>query len=298
MASLKEIKSRISSIKSTRKITSAMRMVASAKLRKAETAIANMVPYQHKMNSILVNFLSAEQENINSPYNQQREDIRRVGVIVFSSNNSLAGAFNANVIKQLTNLLESYKELGKENILIYPIGRKVEEAVVKMGYKPQGTYRQLADKPSYEEAAKVADEVMTLFAEGQIDKAEIIYHHYHTTAVQRLLEEQYLPIDLKHVQEEAETTEGDNRPKRRPDYIVEPSVDEFISSLLPTVLKLKVYTALLDSNASEHAARTMAMQVATDNANELIQDLSLQYNKSRQQAITNELLDIIGGSMK
>lgn len=302
MASLKEVKGRISSVKSTRKITSAMKMVASAKLHRAQAAIENMLPYQKKMNRILTSFLSSMDVSLDSPFTAERE-VKRVGIIVYSSNSSLCGAFNANVIKRLIEVAGRYNSLKKEDIMVYPVGRKVEEAARKLGFNTQGSYQDMADKPSYEEAAKLAQTVMEQFVAGELDRVEIIFHHFKSAGAQELLSDTYLPIDLTHVEEEAEEdvekTDGkNNKSKLKIDYIVEPSVEEFITSLLPTVLKLKVFTALLDSSASEHAARMMAMQVATDNANELIQDLTKQYNKTRQQAITNELLDIIGGSMK
>lgn len=301
MASLKEVKNRISSVKSTRKITSAMKMVASAKLHRAQNAIENMLPYQKKMNRILTDFLSSMDETLDTSFTVQRE-VKRVGILVFSSNSSLCGAFNANVIRRFTEVSDNYQHLSKENILVYPVGRKIEEAVKKMGFIPQGSFQELAEKPSYDQAAKIAGTLMELFVSGELDKVEIIFHHFKSAGAQELLNNVYLPIDLSAIEEEAqagnqEESNTNKRGKRRIDYIVEPSVEEFIASLLPTVLKLRVYTALLDSNASEHAARMMAMQVATDNANELIQDLTKQYNKTRQQTITNELLDIIGGSM-
>jgi F-type H+-transporting ATPase subunit gamma len=291
MASLKEIKSRINSVKSTRQITSAMKMVASAKLHKAQGAIENMLPYQSKLNAILTNFLSTD-STIESPYIVSRP-VNRVAIVVFSSNSSLCGAFNANIIKQFTQVIGKYSNtLGRENILIYPIGKKIEVSVKKMGYTTQGSFQHLADKPSYQEASELAVQLMDLFASQEVDKVELIYHHFKSVGSQTLKYEDYLPIDLTSHKVDVEKS------KRNIDYIVEPSAPEFITSLLPRVITLKMYTALIDSNASEHAARTMAMQIATDNANELIQDLTKQYNKSRQQAITNELLDIIGGSMK
>jgi hypothetical protein len=191
--------------------------------------------------------------------------------------------------------LEDYQSLGKENILIYPVGRKVEEAVKKMGYVPQGSYQVMADKPSYVEAYELAEKLMHEFVEKQIDHVELIYHHFKSMGSQVLLRENYLPIDLTQVAQEAAEDVPEDARSFNNDYIVEPSVGELIAELLPKVLSQKIFTVLLDSNTSEHAARMLAMQTATDNANELIQDLTKQYNKSRQQAITNELLDIIGG---
>ena len=290
MATLKEVKGRIASVNSTRKITSAMKMVASAKLHKAQTAIENMLPYESRLNRILTDFLSTD-ISVDSPYILKRE-VKRVAIVVFSSNTSLCGGFNSNVVKHLAVTLDEYKSLGMENVLLYPVGRKVAEAVKKMGFKIEGDFQEMADKPSYKAAADLASRLMELYRTKEIDKVEIIYNHFRSTALQVLTREVYLPIRLD------DAIEMDKSDKNRPDYIVEPSVEEVLETLLPKVLRMKMYTVLLDSNASEHAARTMAMQIATDNANDLIQDLTIMYNKSRQQAITNELLDIVGGSMK
>ena len=295
MASLKEVKNRISSVKSTRQITSAMKMVASAKLHKAQGRIENMLPYQRKLNEILTNFLGTD-VSFDTPYTHVRP-VQRVAVAVFSSNTSLCGAFNANVVKCLEETLDGYRQLGRENLRIYPVGKKVEEAVRKMGYEPCGSYQTLAEKPSYQEAYQLAEQLVMAFKNGEVDRVELVYHHFKSAGSQLLTREVYLPLDLTQVQAQAAAALGPNRPAYQNDYIVEPSVEELVASLLPKVLSQKIYTVVLDSNASEHAARMLAMQTATDNANELIQDLTKQYNKSRQQAITNELLDIIGGSL-
>lgn len=298
MASLKEVKTRINSVKSTRKITSAMKMVASAKLHKAQGAIENMLPYQRKLNKILTNFLSADLP-IESPYVKERE-VKRVAIVAFSSNTSLCGAFNANVIKMLLQTVGEYRTLGQDNILIFPVGKKVDEAVKRMGFQPQETSPTLSDKPTYQEAADLAHHLMQMYVSGEVDRVEVIYHHFKSMGLQILLRETYLPIDLTHIidEEEQKNKEEVEDHEIANDYIIEPNAEELIANLIPTVLGQKLFTAAVDSNTSEHAARTLAMQVATDNANELIQDLTKQYNKSRQQAITNELLDIVGGSMK
>lgn len=290
MASLKEVKGRIASVDSTRKITSAMKMVASSKLHKAQAAIESMLPYERRLNHILTDFLSGEEVSVNSPFVEKRE-VKRVAIVVFSSNTSLCGGFNSNIIKHLVTALDEYKSPGMENVLLYPVGRKVSEAIVKQGFKAEGDFQELANKPSYQEAAELASHLMELYKSKEIDRVELIYNHFRSTAVQILTREVFLPIDLKK--------EDDGKQNERAsDYIIEPSREELLTNLLPKVLRLKLFTALLDSNASEHAARTMAMQMATDNATEMLQDLTVMYNKTRQQAITNELLDIIGGSMK
>lgn len=291
MASLKEVKGRIASVNGTRKITSAMKMVASAKLHKAQAAIENMLPYEKRLNAILTDFLRGMKDSVDSPYVEKRE-VKRVAIVVFSSNTSLCGGFNSNIVKHLVVVLDEYKYLGMENVLLYPVGRKVADAVKKMGFKAEGDFQEMADKPSYAEAAELASRLMELYKRKELDKVEVIYNHFRSTALQILTREVFLPIELKT--DDKPDTSG----RVISDYIVEPSSQELLAILLPKVLRMKMYTILLDSNASEHAARTMAMQVATDNANDLLQDLTIMYNKSRQQAITNELLDIIGGSMK
>ena len=275
-----------------------MKMVSSAKLHKAQGAIENMLPYERKLNKILTNFLSADLP-VESPYIKARE-VKRVAIVAFSSNTSLCGAFNANVIKMLLQTVGEFRTLGQDNILIFPVGKKVDEAVKRLGFQPQETSPTLSDKPSYQEASELAHRLMEMYVSGEIDRVELIYHHFKSMGVQILLRETYLPIDLTRVvdEEEKQKEEEVQGGEIANDYIIEPSAEELITNLIPTVLSQKLFTAAVDSNASEHAARTLAMQVATDNANELIQDLTKQYNKSRQQAITNELLDIVGGSMQ
>ncbi|MDR3652242.1 MAG: F0F1 ATP synthase subunit gamma [Paludibacter sp.] len=284
MSTLKEIKSRIQSVKSTQKITSAMKMVSSAKLRKAQKTIENFFPYEQRMNGLLSNFLSAEESN-SSVFSEVR-DVRRVAIIVFSSNSSLCGGYNSNVSKLLTQTVEKYQSLGREHLLIFPVGKKVAKASRKLGFEPESNFDSLADKPSYTASVELADNLIQMFKDKNIDKVELIYHHFVSKSSQVLTSETFLPIQLQSAEKGSVAL----------DYIVEPDRETIMAELIPKVLRLKIYTALLDSNASEHAARTMAMQIATDNATDLLQDLSLQYNKSRQQAITNELLDIVGGS--
>lgn len=289
MASLKEVKGRIATVNNTRKITSAMKMVASAKLHKAQGAITNMLPYERRLHGLLTNLLSGG--DILS-WNTPRE-VKRVALVVFSSNSSLCGGFNANVIKHACAWLDEHKALGIENILVYPIGKKVADALLKQGYSVQGDYQHMADKPSFAEASVLAQQLMDMFEKGEVDRVELLYNHFKSTASQILTHEVYLPFLSSH---EEKFSDEESRTEEI-DYILEPSREELLTMLLPKVLRMKLYTALLDSNASEHAARTMAMQIATDNADELLQELTLMYNKTRQQAITNELLDIVGGSM-
>ena len=291
MASLKEVKGRITTVTNTRKITSAMKMVASAKLHKAQAAIGNMLPYERRLHGLLSNLLgSGDVLHWNTP-----REVKRIALVVCSSNSSLCGGFNTNVIKHATQWLDEHKALGTENILIYPIGKKVADALVKQGYSVQGDFQHMADKPSFAEASDLSQLLMDMFARGEVDRVELLYNHFKNTASQILTKEVYLPFETSHSAEHGD--EESRKPPEETDYILEPSREELLVMLLPKVLRLKLYTVLLDSNASEHAARTMAMQIATDNADDLLQELTLMYNKTRQQAITSELLDIVGGSM-
>lgn len=288
MASLKEIKGRIETVTSTQKITSAMKMIASAKLHRAQGAIKNMLPYEKNLNDIMLRLLSSGEE-FTSPYVNQRP-VQRVAIVAYSSNTTLCGAYNSNVNKELEQIIASYPEITKENILIYPIGKKIAKEIVKAGFTPQGDFEKLANKPDYKESAELAHKLMKMFAAKEIDKVELLYHHFVSTGKQVLTRSTYLPLDLQSVKALVTETQTD--------YIIEPEKKELIKSLIPNVLSLKIFTALLDSNASEHAARMMAMQTASDNARDLLHVLTVQYNKSRQQAITNELLDIVGATLQ
>ena len=291
MPSLKEVKTRISSVGSTRKITSAMKMVASAKLHQAEKTIESMRPYEARLHAIMARFVGNLEGEISSPFAVKRE-VKRVALVVYTSNSSLCGAFNGNVIKEFLRTLDTYRTKGISVVKVYPFGKKGLEAVRKAGFEDVEDYSHLMDHPSYNPAAEVAAQLMQSYEDGEIDHVELIYHHFKSTATQVLTQETFLPIAL--VQEEADKT------KAGPalDYIIEPDVETLMLNLIPKALHLKLYTALLDSLASEHAARVVAMQVATDNADDLLHDLTLQYNKSRQQAITAELLDIVGGAQQ
>ena len=321
MPSLKEIKGRIASVNSTRKITSAMRMVASSKLHHAQVAIQNMLPYETMLEHILKSFLAAEAE-AQTIYDQERP-VKRVALVVFSSNSSLCGGFNANIIKMMQRTVDAYtEELGQGSVEIYPIGRKVAEKARKLGYTCCGDYASLVDHPQVHQCIEIAMELGEKFAKGEIDRVELIYHHFKSAGSQVLTNKQFLPIDIeselerdherdltsniatkkaqeylkKNRRKKVERQEGEAVPLND-NFIVEPDMNTVLSELLPKMAHLMLYTALLDSVASEHAARMVAMQTATDNADELLRQLNLQYNKSRQQAITSELLDIVGGSV-
>ena len=323
MASLKEIKTRIASVQSTRKITSAMKMVASSKLHHAQNAIESMLPYEAMLEHILKTFLVSTPDT-DTPFDEERP-VKRVALLVFSSNSSLCGGFNANVIKLLQQTIDEYhaKGLTDKDIVIYPVGRKVFEAAKKRGYECVYPYPQLADKPNSEECRNIAKELGQKWLKGEFDKVEIIYHHFKSAGSQVLQRKNFLPIYLeeelnedtvrdlssnistkaaqdylkKKGQTETQKSNSETVTPLNDDFIIEPDLHTVLTSLVPKLLHLMVYTALLDSNASEHAARMVAMQTATDNADDLLRSLNLQYNKSRQAAITSELLDIMGGSV-
>ena len=281
MASLKEIKIRIASVNSTLKITSAIRMISSAKLHKAQSAVASLIPYQNSLNDILRETLDGIEE-IQSPYIEIREP-KRVAIVSISSNSSLCGAFNVDVEKMTTSVIEEYKGLGKENIILFPIGKKITTILEKQ-YKIENIDSKMADKPDYNQCAELSLKLMEMFKEKKVDRVEVIYNHFKTTVNQVVTREIYLPMSFPNQVN-----------KLTADYILEPSRKEIIDELLDKILAFKVFDILMDSNASEHAARMVAMHLATENAKKLIKELTVQYNKSRQQAITNELLDVMGG---
>lgn len=321
MPSLKEIKTRIASVNSTRKITSAMKMVASSKLHHAQTAILNMLPYANMLEHMLKSFLVTLPDTENELAHIR--PVHTVAFVVFTSNSSLCGGFNNNVLKAFQATVNAYRAQGVENIMVYPIGRKIEEYAQKHGIKVAHSFVQLAEKPNATECASIAEELRDKFLAREIDKVELIYHHFKSAGSQILMQKVYLPIDLsteaigvendRDLTSNVATAKAQEYLRKRKareeekqkigvlaindNFIVEPDLASVLSSLIPKELDLQIYTALLDSNASEHAARMVAMQTATDNANELLRALNLQYNKSRQQAITNELLDIVGGSI-
>lgn len=283
MASLKEIKVRIASIRSTQKITSAMKMVSSAKLHHAQAAIEQMLVYEQKLTGILNGVLSTDDE-LNSPYTIQRE-VKQVAIVAFSSNTGLCGTFNANVWKELSVRIHQY-EADNKSVLLYPVGKKIAESLQKAGYQINGQFLHLGDKPSYGETSQLADELISLFDSGQADHIELLYHHFKNRAEQVITYKTFLPVILPKT----------NIADIVSDYITEPSSGQLLALLLPRVLHISIYAALLDTQTAEHAARMLAMQTANDNANDITQKLTLQYNKTRQQAITNELLDIMGGA--
>lgn len=346
MPSLKEIKGRINSISSTLAITSAMKMVAAAKLQKAQMAIQNMLPYERRLHSMLLDLMGAV--NMSAPASEEgsarlvslsnqpdhtesegayslmaQRQVHRVAIVAFASNSSLCGAFNSNVIREATAVINEYRAsgLGDADITVYSVGRKMAEAMRKLGFPSPADFTKMSDSPSYDAASALAQELFDGFVSGRFDKVELVYNHYKSTSSQPTTRQTYLPLSLADATadiqvgkitdsaSESDTNRGaepvgapvvrqGSPTTETPDLIVEPSKEELIATLLPKVVRLRVFTTLLDSTAAEQAARTVAMQLATDNGNDLLQELTLEYNKGRQQKITSEILDIVGGSMQ
>ncbi len=288
MGSLKEVRARIASVTSTRKITSAMRMVSAAKLRRAQDAIAGYLPYEQKLTSMLSDLLAFSSGDLNIPLADKRT-VKRVAIVVISSNGSLCGAFNSNAIKKMDEVLAKYSELGKSNILVYALGKKVADAARKRGFDVQGNLIHIVEKPNYALVADIANELMNLFLTKEIDAVELIYNHFKNAAVQQIRSEILLP--LKPDAKRNDLTGGFTL-----DYILEPDEQYLVARLVPKAVRNKLFSAVLDSVAGEFGARTTAMQTASDNAGDMIQELKLKYNKARQEAITRELIDIVGGA--
>lgn len=325
MPSLKEVKRRINSIRSTQKITSAMQMVSSAKLHRAQTALGNMLPYEERLHFILSAFVHEQAYLLThskpgtfhplrqSPFAMERP-VQHVAIVVVASDTGLCGAYNANMAKFLNTVLEEYAHLPKENILLYPVGKKMVDAAAKTGCAVSHQFEDLDGKPEYIPCASLSRRLGISFLRGNLDKVELLYYHFKNMAVQQIKREQFLPFPIANITDENPSFGRELRGKQGviipkaytmlakenefSDYIIEPSRQQFLDELLPKVMRFRLFRAMLDANASEHAARTMAMKTATENADDLLADLTVLYNKSRQQAITNELLDIAGGSVQ
>lgn len=408
MPSLKEIKGRINSISSTLAITSAMKMVAAAKLQKAQMAIQNMLPYERRLYGMLIDLMrtyenmpataaasgsvegaagasagvpagtseavSAVTSAVTSadsslePFAERepagaakatdevayslmtRRQVRRVAIVAFASNSSLCGAFNTNVIREAVAVVNEYRSAGLRDadIVVYSVGRKMADAMRKLGFPSPEDFTRMSDSPSYDAASALAQTLLDGFVSGTFDKVELVYNHYKSTSSQPTVRQTYLPLSLSAATADfqsvssarmaspasssasspasssaeasaevstkasaetladasaktsskalAETSAGTLADAS--DLIIEPSPEALVDSLLPKVVRLRIFTTLLDSAAAEHAARTVAMQLATDNGNDLLQELTLEYNKGRQQKITSEILDLVGGSMQ
>ncbi len=286
MASLKEVRNRIVSVSSTQQITSAMKMVSAAKLRRAQDAVTQMRPYANKMREILEN-LSGSLSSAEGAFSKQRE-VKNVLLVVITSNRGLCGGFNANVVKRAMRLAKEDFATAKIHYLC--IGKKGSDVFKKTTYTPAFpdlTPNSIFDHLTYVNVAPIAERVMNAFAEGTYDKVVLIYNQFKNAAVQLTQAEQFLPV----VPAKSEGKKG-----LTADYIFEPSREEIVLDLIPRSLKTQLYKATLDSVASEHGARMTAMHKATDNAQELIRSLKISYNKARQAAITNEILEIVGGA--
>ena len=279
MANLKEIRNRISSVSSTMQITSAMKMVSAAKLKKAQDAITAMRPYSDKLTQMLVNLSSSvDFENV---YLSPRK-VKNKLIVCVTSNRGLCGAFNSNVIKKCTEITNS----SDESVSFLCIGKKGADILSK-NYNVVQTNNEIFDDLTFENISAIAEKLMSMFLDKEFDSVQIVYNKFKNAATQIVIQEQYLPI---------ENNDSENDQKESSDYIFEPSQVEIISELIPKSLKTQLYKSIRDSYASEHGARMTAMHKATDNATELRDQLKLTYNKARQAAITNEILEIVGGA--
>ncbi|MCR4878217.1 MAG: ATP synthase F1 subunit gamma [Bacteroidales bacterium] len=287
MGNLKEIRTRITSIESTQKITSSMKLVSAAKLRRAQTAIQHLRPYSQKLSEILNNLAGSNTGTEPSPLFEAREP-EKVVVVVITSNKGLCGAFNSNIVKTVQHLIaEKYAEQQKAgNVQLICFGKKGNEQLSK--HFPVMFYSEkLLDNPDFTEISAVADDLMQRFVNHEIDKVDIVYNQFLNAATQRVNVEEYLPVT---------PPESDETKKVTSDYIIEPSADKLLMELIPKILRTQLYKTLSDSIASEHGARMISMTKATDNATEILRDLRLKYNNARQSSITNELIEIVSGA--
>ncbi|WP_421921108.1 ATP synthase F1 subunit gamma [Marinifilum sp.] len=284
MANLKEIRTRISSVQKTKQVTAAMKMVSAAKLKKAQDAIVQIRPYADKLHEILSNLTGSLIPDDNLYGIERKAD--KILLIAITSNKGLCGAFNSNVMKQVNVLTEgvyaSQSQQGHVDVLC--IGKQAYE-ILKKTHKVIGEHNSLYDDLSFENVSALAESIMEEFVDGRYDKVELVYNQFKNAGVQILTTEQFLPV--QHEEEENHV---------HSDYIFEPNKEEIVQDLIPKSLKTQFFKAMLDSFASEHGARMTAMHKATDNASDLLQDLNLTYNKARQAAITNEILEIVSGA--
>jgi F-type H+-transporting ATPase subunit gamma len=282
MANLKEIRLRITSVGSTMQITSAMKMVSAAKLKRAQDAITQMRPYANKLTELLEN-LSASLDSSDGGAFAQKRNIKNVLLVIITSNRGLCGGFNNYIIKSAIELINTDYKAAQVDIL--SIGKKSSEYFTKNGFSVNSTHDQLFADLSFENVSKVAEGIMQQYVTGDYDKVVVVYNQFKNAATQIIMNENYLPIQT------AENKEGIVG-----DYLFEPTKQEIVEQLIPKSLKTQLFKAILDSHAAEHGARMTAMHKATDNASELKKELTLTYNKARQAAITNEILEIVGGA--
>jgi F-type H+-transporting ATPase subunit gamma len=290
MANLKAIRIRISSVKSTRQITSAMKMVSAAKLRKAQDKIVRLRPYANKLYEILVGLSqSLSDSEVENAYARATLAPDNVLIVVITSNRGLCGAFNANVIKEARRVVsEKYYDQAKNgNLKLLTIGKKGYDFFRKLNVKMLPEQNNLLNDLTFDNVAKVADEVMKSFTSGEFDRVELVYNQFKNAAVQNLTYEVFLPV---------QTVTAGKEQSMPVDYIYEPTAEEIVKELIPKSLKIQFYKAVLDSFVAEHGARMTSMHKATDNATEIIRDLTLQYNKARQAAITNQILEVVSGA--
>jgi len=289
MPNLKEVRIRIASVKSTQQITSAMKMVAASKLRRAQNAILKMRPYAAKLKDILQNLSASLDSGDANMYSQQR-NIEKVLLVVITSNRGLCGAFNTNILRTATQRMQTEypKQLQTGNISVMTIGRKATEYFAKRQFKVISSHDSIFDNLTYENVSVIASMAMASFAKKEFDRVDIVYNQFKNAAVQRVVVEQFLPIETP--------AENSVVSKSNNDFIFLPSKEEIVEELIPKSLKIQFYKSILDSYASEHGARMTAMHQATDNAGDLIKELNLAYNKARQAAITKEILEIVSGA--
>ncbi|AEI47385.1 ATP synthase F1 subunit gamma [Runella slithyformis] len=290
MASLKEVRNRITSVNSTQQITKAMKMVSAAKLRRAQDAILQMRPYAKKLSEMLATVSAGTETAAESPYKQVRP-VEKVLIVIVTSDRGLCGAFNTNVVKAGMALIqEKYAaQAAKGNVEIFALGKKGGEACQRRGFKVNASFMDVYSRLSFGVVKEAAESIMADFEAGKYDAVEVIFNEFKNVATQIIRTDQLLPIpDAKDELKKA-TTSNVN-------YIFEPSEEQIVTDLIPKTLKIQLYRAVLESNASEHGARMTAMDKATDNAQELIKALRLEYNRSRQAAITKEILEIVGGA--
>ena len=282
MANLKEIRIRITSVGSTMQITSAMKMVSAAKLKRAQDAVTQMRPYANKLTELLVNLSSTLDSSEGGDYSEKR-DVKKVLLVTITSNRGLCGGFNANIIKKAKSLIiNEYKDAQTD---ILSIGKKSSEDFTKNGFNVLSTHDELYSDLTFDNTSEIAQTIMDAFTNTEYDKVVVLYNQFKNAATQIVMNEQFLPIESP---ENSESTIGD--------YIFEPNQKDIVETLIPKSLKTQLFKAVLDSYASEHGARMTAMHKATDNAGELKKELTLSYNKARQAAITNEILEIVGGA--
>ena len=281
MANLKEIRNRITSVSSTMQITSAMKMVSAAKLKKAQDAITAMRPYAEKLTELLQNLSATLDGEVGGDYTTQRE-VKKVLLVAITSNRGLCGAFNSNIIKEVKNRSAFY---AWKQVDVFPIGKKGNDVLSK-SHKVHGHHNAIFDHLTFENVAGIADNLTHKFLSGEYDRIELIYNQFKNAATQIVQTEQFLP--LAPIKSDVPVSTGD--------YIFEPSKEEIVLTLIPKSLKTQLYKGIRDSFASEHGARMTAMHKATDNATELRNQLKLTYNKARQASITNEIIEIVGGA--